>query len=119
MSGNILITKMLKLCVFLYILKRSKIMVSARKKHRIKKVYSTQKVYTFLGFPKSRVGNDAEHICDLDHPNCFSSCFEPVSTQSSPRLTISRTVDQLPVLVPSGSPIALCDQRPRYGLRGK
>ena len=43
-------------------------MVSARKKHRIKKVYSTQKVYTFLGFPKSRVGNDAEHICGLDHP---------------------------------------------------
>ena len=46
-------------------------MVSARKKHRIKKVYSTQKVYTFLGFPKSRVGNDAEHICGLDHPKGF------------------------------------------------
>ena len=44
-------------------------MFLVRKKHRIKKVYLFQKVYLLRGFLKSRVGNDAEHICDLDHPN--------------------------------------------------
>ena len=39
-----------------------------RKKHRLKKVYLFQKVYLLRGFLKSRVGNDAEHICGLDHP---------------------------------------------------
>ena len=43
-------------------------MFLVRKKHRIKKVYLFQKVYLLRGFLKSRVGNDAEHICDLDHP---------------------------------------------------
>ena len=66
-------------------------MVSARKKRRIKKVYSTQKVYTFLGFPKSRVGNDAEHICGLDHPNAQQMSFRERASLPEARPSICDT----------------------------